>query len=79
MPANTSAENTLAKEDLKVTWHAISREKVLQQLDSGIDNGLTSSQAESRLEKFGPNQLKEGEKTTFWQMIFEQLIHITAD
>lgn len=73
MPANNSAEGGLAKEDLKVTWHALSREQVLQRLDSGIEEGLTSSQAKSRLEKFGLNQLEEGKKTTFWQMVFDQL------
>ena len=73
MPANISAVDKLAKEDLKVTWHALSREAVLKQLDSQLDKGLSSSQAESRLDKLGPNQLEEGEKTTFWQMVFDQL------
>ena len=51
MPANNSAVDKLAKKDLKVTWHALSSEDVLKQLGSQIKNGLTSSQAKSRLEK----------------------------
>ena len=47
-------------------------EQVLQTLDVGMD-GLTSSQAKKRLEKYGPNKLKEGEKPTLLQRFLSQL------
>ena len=74
MPAKDVAEITHAtKKDLQVTWHALSREEVLEKLDSGLDKGLSDSQAKERLEKVGPNQLEEGKKTTFLEMVIEQL------
>ena len=73
MPANNPVENAPAKKDLQVTWHALSREQVLDKLDSGLDQGLTAEKAKSRIEKYGPNQLEEGKKTTFLQMVIAQL------
>ena len=73
MSANKVAEVSRANPDLQVTWHALSREEVLEKLDSGIDKGLTDNQAQERLAKFGPNQLEEGKRTTFLEMVIEQL------
>jgi len=73
MPANTPAGGSSAAKDIDVTWHALSREEVLEKLDSGREEGLSSQEAAKRLEKYGPNQLAEGKKTTFWEMVYEQL------
>jgi len=67
MPASGNAVIQDAQEDLKVTWHALSREEVIQKLGSAAEKGLSSEEAKARLEKYGPNQLAEGKKTTFWQ------------
>ena len=48
------------------------KEEVLQSLGVGPE-GLTSAQAKERLEKYGPNKLKEGEKPTLLQRFLEQL------
>jgi Ca2+-transporting ATPase len=73
MPANQPAENAPVNKDLKVSWHALSREQALEKLDSGLDQGLSADQAKSRIEKYGLNQLEEGKKTTFLQMVISQL------
>lgn len=73
MSAKKIAEVPHAGDELQVTWHALSREEVLEKLDSGLDKGLTDSQADERLAKFGPNQLEEGKRTTFLEMVIEQL------
>ena len=73
MPANHPVENVSAKKDLQVTWHALSREQALEKLDSSLDQGLTAEQAQSRIDKYGLNQLEEGKKTTFLQMVIAQL------
>ena len=49
-----------------------SAEKVLSGLGVGPE-GLTSAQAKERLEKYGPNKLKEAEKPTLIQRFLEQL------
>jgi len=45
---------------------------VLERLDSDEKGGLSSEEARRRLEKFGPNELKEAEKTTLWEMFLGQ-------
>src|SRR5512141_1547000 len=53
-------------------WHALKTEEVLSHLKVQ-QNGLSSEEAERRLEHYGPNQLKEAPRTTFLQMLWEQL------
>ena len=63
MSENTPAQ--AAPRDLQVTWHALSREQVLEKLGSGLEKGLTSEKAKARVEEYGLNQLEEGKRTTF--------------
>ena len=49
-----------------------STEEVLQDLGVSAE-GLTTAQAQERLEKYGPNKLKEAEKATWFQKFMAQL------
>jgi len=49
-----------------------SAEEVLRDLGVGTE-GLATSQAQKRLEKYGPNKLKEAEKPTLLQRFIAQL------
>lgn len=73
MPANEPAGKFNTADDINITWHALSREEVLEKLKSGLEEGLSSAEATERQERYGLNQLAEGKKTTFWEMIYEQL------
>ncbi len=73
MPATETAETQSAQKDLQITWHALSREEVIDKLGSGVEQGLSSQEAKVRLEKYGPNQLAEGKKTSFLEMVIDQL------
>ena len=53
-------------------WHALKPEEVLSHLRVE-GNGLTTEEAKKRLEYYGPNQLKEAPRPSFWQMLWEQL------
>jgi len=53
-------------------WHALEAKQVLQHLEVH-DGGLTSEEAERRLEHYGPNQLREASRPGFLQMLWEQL------
>src|SRR5688572_22104272 len=53
-------------------WHALEAKAVLDHLQVQ-GNGLTTAEAKRRLEQFGPNQLKEAPRPTFWQTLWEQL------
>ncbi|EHI74215.1 ions and phospholipids transporting ATPase [Streptococcus criceti] len=51
----------MSKEQSRPSYHVQSAEEVLKEVDSSRE-GLTSSQAQSRLEAYGKNELDEGEK-----------------
>lgn len=52
-------------------WHSHSAEKIFDELNSSKD-GLSSDDAAKRLEQDGPNELKEGKKKQWWQILLEQ-------
>jgi Ca2+-transporting ATPase len=60
------------KSSAKQDWHALEAKEVLSHLRVE-GNGLTSDEAGKRLEHYGPNQLKEAERPSFLQTLWEQL------
>jgi len=52
--------------------YSLSQASVLQELET-TENGLTTAQAEARLEKYGHNKLKEAEKPSLLQRFVTQL------
>lgn len=53
-------------------WHALGTQEVLDHLKVQ-ENGLTSDEAKKRLAHYGPNQLNEAPRPSFWQTLWEQL------
>ena len=66
-------EANLVKEKNENHWHALKHEALLRILETSTDDGLSSQEAERRLQFIGPNQLDEAKPVTLWQMIGEQL------
>jgi Ca2+-transporting ATPase len=54
------------------SWHAVEAEEVLSRLATYAEEGLSSEEAQRRLEKYGPNALEEAPPISFWQMLGEQ-------
>lgn len=54
-------------------WFSKSTAQVLKELDVNPANGLTESEAEARLAKFGANQLRAQKRKSILQMFLEQL------
>lgn len=52
-------------------WHAIEAGAVLASLESSPE-GLTASEAEARLERFGPNALDVGKPVSAWRILLDQ-------
>lgn len=52
--------------------HRLSDVLLRQKLDVDFATGLHDHTARERLEKYGPNELEEDEKETFWDKIKEQ-------
>jgi len=53
-------------------WHALGAEEVLRNLEVQ-DKGLATTEAQRRIEHYGPNQLREAPRPSFLQTLWEQL------
>jgi Ca2+-transporting ATPase len=67
----TDAQNSPPRsEDL--SWHALAPEEILKHWSTVIETGLSGEEAKRRLEIYGPNQLAEAPRVTFWRMLWDQ-------
>src|SRR5262245_47872673 len=57
-------------------WHALSQTEVIERLRTAPDKGLDSSEASTRLEKYGPNRLPTGRKRGPFMRFLAQLHNI---
>ncbi len=56
----------------KINAHAWSIEQTAQELGTDLKRGLTSAEARTRLEKHGPNELKEKPRPGFFALLLDQ-------
>ena len=54
------------------TWHTHSPEDVLKKLESDNEKGLTGNDAKKRLERYGPNRIRSGEKMPWYRILLHQ-------
>ena len=54
-------------------WHAMTALRTAESLQTDLDSGLASPEAEGRLHEYGPNMLQEEEKEPFWKEFIEEL------
>ncbi len=54
-----------------INWHQLDPKEVLEELESS-GKGLTSDEAEKRLEQYGPNELIEKRRKQLWMMFLDQ-------
>lgn len=73
MSENSMKVTEPAGEKLSVSWHALASDEVLQQLETPLEQGLSSEEVKARQAKYGLNELTEKERTTFWEMLWGQL------
>lgn len=62
-----------------ISWHALTIDESIKQLGCGAtlrSSGLTASEAQERLEKYGYNKMTEKEKKTIWQRIWAQIANV---
>jgi Ca2+-transporting ATPase len=64
-------KNKTGAEQHLETW-SISFEEALQNLDSNLQDGLTSQEVANRLSKFGKNKLREYKKKSIFEIIADQ-------
>ena len=61
------------QEGYSLKEYLASAEDVLKEQSTSADAGLSTSEAQTRQAKFGPNKLKEEEKTPLWIRFFQQM------
>lgn len=60
------------EKNLQPAWHALKVEDVLHDLQVH-ENGLTAAEVSRRLQQYGPNQLQEAPRPSFWITLWDQL------
>ena len=55
-----------------IEWYALSVKDVAEALGSDLKRGLTAQEAQARLETYGPNELEERPRPSFWRMLLDQ-------
>ena len=53
-------------------WHSVTIEEVLAALETDPKRGLSEEEAARRLERYGPNALRERPRPTFWHRLLAQ-------
>lgn len=53
-------------------WYMENKDQVIQKLETHIENGLSQAQVDSRIEKYGPNSLKEEKRRSLFSRIIAQ-------
>ena len=56
-------------------WHTLSVPESIERLESG-PRGLTSAEAATRLEKFGPNELQARAHVSAWSILLDQFKNV---
>lgn len=53
-------------------WHAIEVDEVVEEFDTDLDAGVSSDDAQQRLERHGPNEVAREEGTPWWRTLVSQ-------
>ncbi len=61
---------------MSVEWYKLSFGDALKEIGSSAETGLTSAEAEKRLQQYGPNELEEKQGRTRLEIIWEQFANI---
>ncbi len=69
------AQETIVSESLlKNNFHAVPLSKVVSELETDIDNGLSMEDASTRLDQYGPNMIPKA-KESFWKVYLAPILN----
>ena len=60
----------------KAVWHSLEVDEAIELLRGNADTGLTSQEVDSRLQKFGTNELEESGGRGSWEILVDQFKNI---
>ncbi len=69
----TNPERPTPQPDVRIVWHALSADEVLDRLETPPETGLSERQVEERRKTYGLNELAEAPRASFFQMALGQL------
>ncbi|MBD2004093.1 HAD-IC family P-type ATPase [Trichocoleus sp. FACHB-40] len=69
MPSNSNPDQARP-------WHTLEVEKTLELLSSDAESGLTTVEAQERLQQYGPNELQETAGRSSWEILLDQFKNI---
>lgn len=55
------------------SWHILDSSEALEKIQSTLETGLTQNVVRKRLTVYGPNELQEGPRVTFWKVALMSL------
>ncbi len=58
----------------QTVWHTMTRQQTAEKLSVTVDNGLADTDVNTRLEKYGANELEEGDHRSIWIALREQML-----
>ena len=68
----TQNENETDTGDDERAWHALEIDEIVEELDTDLDSGISSDDAQQRLERHGPNEVAREEGTPWWRTLLSQ-------
>ncbi len=60
----------------EAVWHSLEVDEAIELLSGNADSGLTSQEVESRLQKYGTNELEESGGRGSWEILVDQFKNI---
>lgn len=70
--SDQAAPSGSAQTSSEVRWYTLDTEEVAKRLQVDPAKGLSSAEAKERLQKYGPNELKDKKKESEWQAFLRQ-------
>jgi P-type Ca2+ transporter type 2C len=67
-----SSKNTSSANSAIDLWHTYPVQKTLQLLDTNSETGLTNSEVEARLQKYGDNEIQDSGGRGTWEILVDQ-------
>jgi magnesium-transporting ATPase (P-type) len=55
-----------------IKWHTLQADEAVSELETDVERGLTSEEAERRLEHYGPNAIQREERDPWWRVALRQ-------
>ena len=71
MTDHRTAPTAPAQADADVTWYALAPAEVARRLDADPVEGLTTAQAQERLQRYGPNALAAAKAEPIWKQFLK--------